>query len=85
MRSFDDGAWDGADVCARSTIGAVAATLSLVGTSLAGLVLGAILLARFPDGRDRGRLAALADVTALPEGHLPYLPRSAIALDVRYD
>ena len=47
------------------TIGAVAATLSLVGTSLAALVLGAILLARFPDGRDRGRLAALADVTAL--------------------
>lgn len=27
----------------------------------------------------------LADVTALPEGHLPYLPRAAIALDVRYD
>jgi hypothetical protein len=27
----------------------------------------------------------LADVTALPEGHLPYLPRTAIALDVRYD
>lgn len=27
----------------------------------------------------------LADVTALPEGHLPFLPRSAIALDVRYD
>ena len=27
----------------------------------------------------------LADVTALPDGHLPYLPRSAIALDVRYD
>lgn len=27
----------------------------------------------------------LADVTALPEGHLPYLPRAAIALDVQYD
>jgi predicted phage baseplate assembly protein len=27
----------------------------------------------------------LADVTALPEGHLPYLAPSAIALDVRYD
>ena len=27
----------------------------------------------------------LADVTALPDGHLPYLPPSAIALDVRYD
>ena len=27
----------------------------------------------------------LADVTALPEGHLPYLPRAAIALDVRYE
>ena len=27
----------------------------------------------------------LADVTALPEGHLPYLPRAAISLDVRYD
>jgi hypothetical protein len=27
----------------------------------------------------------LADVTALPEGHLPFLPRSAIALDVTYD
>jgi Baseplate J-like protein len=27
----------------------------------------------------------LADVTALPEGHLPYLPRSAIALNVRYE
>ncbi len=46
-------------------VGAIAATLSLLGTSLAALVLGAILLARFPDGRDRGRLAALADVTAV--------------------
>jgi hypothetical protein len=27
----------------------------------------------------------LADVTALPEGYLPYLPRAAISLDVRYD
>ena len=27
----------------------------------------------------------LADVTALPEGHLPFLPRGAITLDVRYD
>ena len=45
-------------------IGAVAAALSLLGTSLAALVLGAVLLARFPDGRDPGRLAALADVTA---------------------
>ena len=44
--------------------GAIAANLSSVGTSFAALVLGAILLARFPDGRDRGRLAALADVTA---------------------
>ena len=37
-----------------------------------------------PQGRD-GDTDPLADVTALPEGHLPYLPRSAIALDVRYD
>ncbi len=26
-----------------------------------------------------------ADVTALPEGFLPYLPRTAIALDMRYE
>ena len=45
-------------------IGAVAANLSSIGTSFAALILGAVLLARFPDGRDRGRLAALADVTA---------------------
>jgi hypothetical protein len=45
-------------------IGIVAANLSSIGTSFAALILGAVLLARFPDGRDRGRLAALADVTA---------------------
>ena len=46
-------------------IGAVAANLSSVGTSFAALILGAVLLARFPDGRDRGRLANLADVTVV--------------------
>ena len=46
-------------------IGAVAANLSSVGTSFAALILGAVLLARFPDGRDRGRLATLADVTVV--------------------
>jgi hypothetical protein len=45
-------------------IGVVAANLSSIGTSFAALILGAVLLARFPDGRDRARLAALADVTA---------------------
>jgi hypothetical protein len=44
-------------------IAAVAANLATVGTSFAALILGAVLLARFPDGRDRGRLAAVADIT----------------------
>jgi predicted phage baseplate assembly protein len=35
--------------------------------------------------KDEADTEPLADVTALPEGHLPHLPRSAIALDVRYD
>jgi predicted phage baseplate assembly protein len=34
---------------------------------------------------DQADTDPLADVTALPEGHLPYLPRASIALDVRYD
>ena len=35
--------------------------------------------------KDEADTDPFADVTALPEGHLPYLPRSAIALDVGYD
>lgn len=35
--------------------------------------------------KDEADADPLADVTALPDGHLPYLPRAAIALDVRYD
>ena len=44
-------------------IAAVAASLSSVGTLFAALILAAVLLARFPNGRDRGRLAAVADIT----------------------
>jgi hypothetical protein len=46
-------------------IAAVAANVASVGTIFAALILGAVLLARFPDGRDRGRLATLADVTVV--------------------
>lgn len=35
--------------------------------------------------KDEADTNPLEDVTALPEGHLPYLARAAIALDVRYD
>jgi len=35
--------------------------------------------------KDEADTDPLADVTALPEGHLPYLPRAAIALDVGYE
>lgn len=41
--------------------GLVAAQLISVTTELGALVLPAILLARFPSGRDRGKLAAVAD------------------------
>ena len=44
-------------------VGAVLANLASVGTSFAALLLGAVLLARFPAGRDRGRLATVADLT----------------------
>jgi hypothetical protein len=45
--------------------GAVAANVASIATTFAALILGAVLLARFPDGRDRGRLATIADITVV--------------------